>query len=281
MHESILFLFAWERLPTLVIVVVLFFLISIYMFRARAGQGRQEDTFIRKISGLSAIDEAIGRATEMGRGVLYIPGIYDMNEIQTVAGINILGQVAGKTAEMGIPLICPVARPFVMSVAQEVDKQAYLEKGSPDAFRPENINYLTYDQFGFAAGAAGQILRENPGACFFMGSFGGEALILSETGNSVGAIQIAGTAEINQIPFFVTSCDYTLIGEELFAASAYLTKNPKEIGCLKGQDASKAIIIAVILLGAIAATFAQPDFLPDGNPLKIIGRSIVMFLGLP
>jgi len=84
-----------------------------------------------------------------------------------------------------------------------------------------------------------------------MGAFYAESLILAETGNSIGAIQIAGTAMPAQLPFFVAACDYTLIGEELFAASAYLSKEPKLLGSLKGQDLGKAIILLAILVGIV------------------------------
>jgi hypothetical protein len=146
-----------------------------------------------------------------------------------------------------------------MSVAQEIVKQAYLEKGRPDAFRPDRINYLTDDQFGYVAGVSGIMMRDKPAACFYLGTFYAESLILAETGNSVGAIQIAGTAEPSQIPFFVAACDYTLIGEELFAASAYLSRNPKEVGSLKGQDVSKIIIISFIIIGTVLISVAQTD----------------------
>jgi len=65
------------------------------------------------------------------------------------------------------------------------------------------------------------MLREKPAANFFMGMFYAESLILAETGNRTGAIQIAGTDADTQLPFFITACDYTLMGEELYAASAY------------------------------------------------------------
>jgi hypothetical protein len=79
-------------------------------------------------------------------------------------------------------------------------------------------------------------------------------LILAETGNSVGAIQIAGTARPAQLPFFVAACDFTLIGEELFAASAYLSGEPRALGSLKGQDVGKAIAMAAIVVGTVAVT---------------------------
>lgn len=245
-----------DRLNVFVIIVCLLGFVSYFTFHAQRGK----ELFIRRISGLSALEDAVGRATEMGRGVLYIPGIMDMDDIQTIAGVTILGHVAKKTAEYDTPLYAPMTRSFVMSVAQEIVKQAYLEKGRPDAFRPDRINYLTDDQFGYVAGVGGIMMRDKPAACFYLGTFYAESLILAETGNSIGAIQIAGTAEPSQIPFFVAACDYTLIGEELFAASAYLSKNPKEVGSLKGQDISKIIIIAFIVIGTVLISIAQTDF---------------------
>nr|HDM59346.1 hypothetical protein [Bacillota bacterium] len=113
------------------------------------------------------------------------------------------------------------------------------------------VRYITDDQFGFAAGVDGIMLREKPATIFFQGAFYAESLILAETGHSIGAIQIAGTAMTSQLPFFVTACDYTLIGEELFAAGAYLTEDPRLMGSLKGQDVAKGLAIAFIIVGAI------------------------------
>jgi hypothetical protein len=260
--------FNHKRENVLIIVLTLLAFISYFTYSAQKGK----ELFIRRISGLSAIDDAVGRATEMGRGVLYVPGIMDMDDIQTIAGVTILGHVAKKTAEYDTPLFAPMSRSFTMSVAQEVVKQSYLEKGRADAFRSDRINYLTDDQFGFVAGVGGIMMREKPAACFYLGTFYAESLILAETGNSVGAIQIAGTAEPSQIPFFVAACDYTLIGEELFAASAYLSKNPKEIGSLKGQDMSKLIIILFILIGTILVSVARPEWSDEKSSVRKLSK---------
>ena len=99
-----------------------------------------------------------------------------------------------------------------------------------------------------------EALRKKPAANFFMGSYFAEALLLTETGASTGAIQIAGTDSDHQLPFFVTTCDYTLIGEELYAASAYLSREPVQLGTLRGQDIGKAMILSVIVIGILLAT---------------------------
>ena len=118
-------------------------------------------------------------------------------------------------------------------------------------FQEDMVHYVTDEQFAYAAGVNGIMVREKPAACVYMGKFYAESLILAETGNSIGAIQIAGTASQSQIPFFVTACDYTLIGEEFFAASAYLSDKPELVGAVKGQDMIKVIILILIFLGII------------------------------
>lgn len=238
------------RMNILVAGVVLSFLILSFIRKAKKG----EELYIRPIAGLEAVDEAVGRATEMGKPIMYIPGIMDMDNIQTIASIVILGRVARKAAEYETPLLVPTSRSIVMSAAQETVKEAYLDAGRPDAYDSDRIRYLTDDQFGYAAGVDGLMLREKPGAIFYMGCFYAESLILAETGHSTGAIQIAGTAMPAQLPFFVTACDYTLIGEELFAASAYLSKEPLLLGSLKGQDWGKAIFIAILIGGIISVS---------------------------
>ncbi|MEW5873855.1 MAG: DUF6754 domain-containing protein [Candidatus Zixiibacteriota bacterium] len=235
------------RLNSLFAVLIVGGAILYFIARARSGKS----LFIRKIGGLEAVDEAVGRATEMGRKIFYVPGTQDMDEVQTLAGITILGRVAKVAAEYEADLEVPVARSLVMVTCREVVKEAFLNAGRPDAFNEEKIYYLTDDQFGYAAGIDGLVMRDKPATMFYMGAFYAESLILAETGNSIGAIQIAGTAMPAQLPFFVAACDYTLIGEELFAASAYLSKEPKLLGSLKGQDVGKGIILLTILLGIL------------------------------
>ena len=228
--------------------VVLFSVVVIYsIYHARSGK----DIFIRRIPGLEAVDEAIGRATEMGRSILYILGLGSVSNVATIASMNILSQVARRTADYETALRVPCNDPIVMNVVREMVKTAYLEEGHPDAYNEQDIFFLTESQFAYAAGVDGIMIREKPAAVFLQGTFFAESLILAETGNSVGAIQIAGTDKEHQLPFFIAACDYTLIGEELYAASAYLSREPMLLGSLKGQDYGKLMIFAAIVVGII------------------------------
>jgi hypothetical protein len=212
---------------------------------------------VRKIAGLEAVDEAVGRATEMGRSCLFVPGVQDMNELQTIAGLNVLARVAKTAAEYDARIEVPTSKSLVMTAARETVEASYLGAGRPDTYNADNIYYVTDEQFGYVAYLQGMMVRDKPAACFYMGSFFAESLILAETGNSIGAIQIAGTAQPAQLPFFVAACDYTLIGEEFFAASAYLSGQPDQLGSLKGQDIGKLIVGAGIVTGVMGITIAE------------------------
>jgi len=245
--------FNTNRANVLVIGLLISGAVLYYIASARKGK----KLFIRRIAGLEAVQDAIGRATEMGRPILYIPGIQDMDDVQTVAGVTILGYVARTIAEYDTRLEVPTSRSIVMSTARETIKAAFLSAGRPEKYSDDMVHYVTDEQFGYVAAVDGIMVREKPATCFYMGAFFAEALIMAETGNSIGAIQIAGTAMPAQLPFFVAACDYTLIGEELFAASAYLSNEPRQLGSLKGQDVGKSIAMLAIAAGAALFTLNQ------------------------
>ncbi len=237
---------------------------SVLFFISSAKSGKE--LFIRKIGGLEALEEAVGRATEMGRPILFIPGILDMDDVQTLAAITILGKVSRVVADYDSKILMPVSRSLVMTSARETIKESYLTAGRPDGYSDDMVQYVTDEQFGYVAAVNGIMVRDKPATCLYLGAFFAESLILAETGNSIGAIQIAGTARPGQLPFFVAACDYTLIGEELFAASAYLSGDPKQLGSLKGQDIGKIVAMAGIILGTLAITFANAwdiEFMQD------------------
>jgi hypothetical protein len=197
----------------------------------------------------------VGRATEMGRPVLYIAGIRDINEIQTVAGLVILESVARMTARYETPITVPVTYPIPFTIADEMVKSGYLHAGRPDQYDPNSVRFISPEQFAYVAAVGGMMVRDKPAAHIFMGAFYAESLLLAETGFSTGAIQVAGTANVHQLPFFVVACDYTLIGEELYAASAYLSDEPRLVGGLKGADMLKLLMILTILVGCLLESF--------------------------
>ena len=248
-------LFRYDRINALVAVVVFSFAILLFTKWAKEGK----PLFLRKIPGIEAVEEAVGRATEMGRPVLFIPGIAELDEIDTIAGISILGRVAQITAQYETPLYVPVRYPLVLAAGQEVVEQAYIKAGKPELYDKDIVRYVAGEQFSFTATVNGYMMRERPATNIYMGAFFAESLLLAETGNAAGSIQIAGTARPEQLPFFIAACDYTLMGEELYAASAYLSHEPIMMGGLKGQDFMKILIIILIIIGIVLVLFDSAE----------------------
>lgn len=195
----------WFRLDRLNNVVLFVVLVGVFFWAV--SHAKRKGLFIRRIAGLDAIDEAIGRATEMGKPIYYTTGNQPISYIGTIASTFILGEVSKKVAQYDSMIQIPHYDPVVMTVCKEVVKQSYLEAGRPDSYRDDSNFFVSNDQFSFAASVDGLIAREKPAAVFFMGYFAAEALLLAEVGAANGAIQIAGTDAEGQLPFFFTACE--------------------------------------------------------------------------
>ena len=225
------------------------------IIRANTGAKKGKDVYIRRIAGLNAIDEAVGRATEMGRPVVMVPGLSDPVNAIVVQALNIFSYVTRVAARFSNPILVCCASASVYTLAQEVIRDVYQQEGAIDRYDTDAVRFISDRQFAFAAGVSGIILREQAAATFFLGEFYAESLILAETANAVGAIQVASSTESTQTPFFIAACDYVLIGDEFYAASAYLTRQPVLVGSLVGQDWCKLLVMATVLIGVLANTY--------------------------
>lgn len=225
-----------------------------YIARARAGR----ELFLRRIPGLGAVDDAVGRSTEMGRPVLFSLGLGGLNVI-TFAGLAVLQYVAKATAQFRARIIVPVAEAQVFPVVREVCRDTYQAAGHDQEVGWDDVRYLSGGQFAWAMAVAGLMNRERVGSVFYFGSHAAESLLLAETAHHAGAIQVAAVPSdsLPQIPFFIAACDYTIFGEEFYAASAYLSREPVMVGSLRGQDVGKLILGGIVALGALWATIVQ------------------------
>ncbi|NMC63298.1 MAG: hypothetical protein GYA55_09035 [SAR324 cluster bacterium] len=220
------------------------------MRKARRG----EKIYVRRISGVDAIDEAIGRAAELGRPISFTTGLTGVSPV-LYAALGVLFYVSRKAALFASRLFAPQSAPDVMAITEDVMRDAYRNVGKLSNFDPQQIIFLSEDQLAFASGYIGLLHRERVASAFLFGSFAGEALILAEAGQQIGAMQVAATVTPEQVAFFIAACDYTLIGEELFAASAYLSQEPVQLGSLVGQDIGKLLFFTMIVIGVLISTF--------------------------
>jgi hypothetical protein len=133
-------------------------------------------------------------------------------------------------------------------------REAYLRHGTAENFKPENIRFVSELQFPAAAQAMGIMDREKIAANLMFGNFAAEALLLAEAAVGLEAVQIGATTNVLQVPNFVACCDYTLLGDEMFAGGAFYSRDPVRLGAVWGQDIIKLLCIGLLALGALLQT---------------------------
>ena len=240
------------------LLMVIFWLIAIAVFSYR---GRSVLTWIRPIAGLEAVDEAIGRAVEMGKPLFFTTlhgsGTGNSAFVQGhgpahLAGLSVLGYVAQEIAKRDAKLEVPLAWPDVAEMGTTVVEQAYRAEGKRAP--PDAVKYISSTQMAYALGTAGLMARTNPASILMFGPAAAETLILAESANKYGSFNI-GASSANQAVYFITSCDYVMIGEELYVSGSYLSKDMRALGSIKGQDYPKLLQIILYLI-AIAMAFS-------------------------
>lgn len=216
---------------------------------------------IRKIAAFDAIEEAIGRAVELGRPVHLTPGTGSLTNIESgpglLAGLAVVEFAAKKCIELEQPFMISIGSSDAIALTEQLIKQAYQVVGKGDEFNPDVIRYYPgRDTIGnslaFTNSVQGILSRHKPATNIMVGPFYGEQIALGEVAARGGAIQICGTQSLTQTSVMAAISDYILIGEDIFAAGAYVSQDPVQIKALVGGDIGKLIAIVLIIIGVIA-----------------------------
>jgi len=219
-----------------------------YLFYRYGKRGREWE--IRPLEGLEAIFEGIGRGAEMGRPIMVLPGIGDLGDPQTLAGLTVFGELTQRGAEIGVTTLSCASSSNVIAASEAIARSSYTAAGKEDLYTTgKYIRWFGGDQFSYAVGTAGTILAEKPAMIVFLGYFLMDVVLDAETGARVGAVQIGGT--LGNLAYVAMFCDYLLIGEEIYAASASISKDKMAISTLAGQDWMKIISIGLMVVGVL------------------------------
>jgi len=247
--------------------IVLLFLFAGFLLwkiaQARAGK----EIFIRKIPGLQAIDEAVGRAAEMGSPILFQPGIESFKEIQTLAALGILQYVAKQAARLNVPIFITTPQPVMVPTCENILKTVFDAEGNPELIHSCSVRFVSPANDLAALGTVALINDHKIASACYFGSYDYTSLLYTEGGQMAGAMQIAGTADYYQIPFFIASCDYVVMVDELFASSAYLSRDPTMLGGVVSQDYGKLVLVTLLIAGVVSVTVFGMH-----NPLDFIRR---------
>lgn len=249
------------------LLLLVFSVILFYLYTRLVRQGRE--VTVRTLPAVEAIREAVGRCAEMGRPLLYTTGITSSissgrSAADSLAGISILGHTVRLCARMGVPFKYFTATIDAYPLIEETVKNAYRQEGKIEEYDEDSIELIA-NQSSLVSRYLGYLQRERPASACLIGGLAYESVVLSEGGNTIGALQISGTVNYYQTPFLVASTDYTLIMEELYAASAEISGDPDSLGALAGEDILKIVVLALFLIGTVFGLMRN-DFL-----IKLLG----------
>jgi len=228
-------------------------------------KGRQNKELppVRRIAGLDALEEAVGRATELDKPVYITPGgggLQDEGSVQTLAGLSIMEHTVRMCARYKAPFWISMRAAETYAVAEEMVRGALAQEGMLELYRDDTVEYYSSEQFAFAMGTLSRMERDGVAAAVLVGFFQAESLLLAEGSAQHGAITIGGCARTSQIPFFVVACDYVLIGEEMIIGGAYLSKDSSQLWAIWAQDGVKLAGVLFLLIGAILYSMGNPSF---------------------
>ncbi len=228
---------------------------AILWYMQQAYSGKMPN--LRRLQAVDVIEEIIGRCVEMGRPAWYLMDTVSMTTpsvlAPTVAAFQILAYTARMAARLGATFFVPVTQGLAYAIANDIVEEAYRAEDKLEAFDPlGTVMYLPdgADRMYII----NHMWSDRIAGAFFMGSWYHKAVIFTENAARVGALSLGGTDTTHNIPFLVAICDYSIIGEELYALGAYVSQDPTQSSSLAGQDIGKYIALILILLGSILAT---------------------------
>lgn len=230
------------------VVMLLVFCVLVIVSIKQNEKGKKNE--IRRLPAIDAIEEAVGRAAEMGKPLHFSTGmgqLLNKDSPQTFAALNILNYTANEAAKRDVQIIYNCAVAHVLPVVQDIITTAYNTHGArlDDSY---TFRYVGDDQRALMAACMGTFERDKPAANILVGALYYETVTITGHAARSEMLQIGGTGRMYNIGYLVAACDYVLIAEELFAVGAYISKNPSEVGGIRGQDLCKVFVIGAILV---------------------------------
>jgi len=246
------------RVSSLIFFIAVF-IITLYLVQ----RSKTWKPTIRSIPAMDALEEAVGRAVEMGTCVHFTSGLSSLSTPVTgpmiIAGLSVYHRLASLSVNKGARLVYNVAQPDVIPLAYDLLYEAYRMEGKAEEFDPDDaIRFTSSAQGPYAAAVQNFFAEEKPASNIMIGPFYAESILLAEVGARYNSFQIAGTGRTTQMPYFAIVADYTLICEEIFAAGAYLSEDPIQLSSIVVQDIFKALSVALIILGIFMTVAGIP-----------------------
>jgi len=214
---------------------------------------RRSPSNLREIPALTRLYRMIGLSVEDGTRLhisLGHGGLLDARGGSALAGLAVLRNIAEKTSVSDRPPVATAGDPSLGLLTQDTLQAGYQAAGAGELYTPATGRVSGLSPFGFAAGAMHITQNENVSANIMIGHFGPEVALLTEASDRENVALIGASDNLTGQSVLYASSQDALIGEELFAAGAYIGAGASHAASLTVQDILRWVIIIGLLAGA-------------------------------
>lgn len=166
---------------------------------------------------------------------------------EVLMGLTVLGYLAQRAAACDQSVMATTGDGATLAAAQGIVQEARRQAGVQAVCHDGEVQFSGSDPLAYVAGAQEAAMRGSPLAHALWGRFGIEGLWLSLAVRHDGD-QLGGAADPAAGALLVAALDEVVLGEDLFAAGAYLHR-PQHIGSLLTQDLLRGVIMILIGVG--------------------------------
>jgi hypothetical protein len=209
---------------------------------------------VRPILALLRMRRALGQSVEDGTRLHVALGDGDMLTPQggaSLAGLAVVRQLSQRTSASDRPTISSAGDPVLALLAQDTMEAGYQATGADELFQTTTARLAGLGAFGYAAGAMPMIGDEHVSAALLVGHFGAEAALLAEAAERQNALLLGASDDLSGQAVMFAASEESLVGEEMFAAPAYLGAGPWHHASLTTQDVLRWLIILALLGGSL------------------------------
>lgn len=226
----------------------------LYLLSSRIRAGRKIG--LRSLDAYTALRRQSAKSVEAGRGLHFSIGRANLAKVSNpsgVAAVSVLDYVNNHAASSDIHPLTTAGDGSMFLAAQDSLRGAYRKVGRISRISPSQTQYIAADDqaMAYAAGASSIVSQGKLKSNLLIGRFGAEIAILTEAAEREGMDQVIGSDDPTALAIAVLATDKVLLGEELFAAGAYLHSEPVQIASLQLQDILRVLAVVGILLVAL------------------------------
>lgn len=256
-------------IPELVLLLTLLVmtLLLVLFFAARIRSGAAPA--VRPLPGIDRFRARLGQVAESGQPIHVATGSGQFGTpgatAETIASLMIAQRIAEETTQRGGNVAATTGEIIGHAAVRGAMRRAYRQAGFVSEYQPQRVQLVAHnDATAYAAGVAARYAADDVAASVIAGNYGAEALLITGEGAARNIPQVAAASSLAALPVLALSADATLIGEELFAAEAYLSAAAAPKARLEAHDALRWLLALLIVAGIMWQLLAL--FLPGQVP---------------